>query len=98
MEGSNIWYDGWAIPKYARNVKAASYFMNYLCRPDIVSRNMEVTGYVSTVAHPGNIGGKDRYDADRVLGRKLFLRTGSGAYPDRPGSISGPEDRGTFVP
>lgn len=27
-EGSNIWYDGWAIPKYARNVKAASYFIN----------------------------------------------------------------------
>ena len=52
LEGSNIWYDGWAIPKYARNVKAASYFMNYLCRPDIVSRNMEVTGYVSTVATP----------------------------------------------
>ena len=52
LEGSNIWYDGWAIPKYARNVKAASYFMDYLCRPDIVSRNMEVTGYVSTVATP----------------------------------------------
>ena len=26
-EGSNIWYDGWAIPKYARNVKAASYLL-----------------------------------------------------------------------
>lgn len=52
LEGSNIWYDGWAIPKYARNVKAASYFMDYLCRPDIVSRNMEVTGYVSAVATP----------------------------------------------
>ena len=30
-EGSNIWYDGWAIPESARNVKAASYFIDYLC-------------------------------------------------------------------
>lgn len=49
-EGSNIWYDGWAIPKYARNVKAASYFINYLCQPDIALRNMDAIGYVSAVA------------------------------------------------
>ena len=29
-EGSNIWYDGWVIPKYAKNPQAASYFIN-LC-------------------------------------------------------------------
>lgn len=52
VEGSNIWYDGWVIPKYARNVKAASYFMDYLCRPDIALRNMEANGYVSAVATP----------------------------------------------
>ncbi len=46
-EGSNIWFDGWAIPKYARNVKAATYFIDYMCRPDIAIRNMEETGYVS---------------------------------------------------
>lgn len=51
-EGSNIWYDGWVIPRYARNVKAASYFMDYLCRPDVALRNMEATGYVSAVATP----------------------------------------------
>lgn len=51
-EGSNIWYDGWAIPKYARNVKAASYFMDYLCRPDIALRNMDAIGYVSAIATP----------------------------------------------
>lgn len=49
LEGSNIWYDGWAIPRYAKNVKAASYFMNYLCRSDIALQNMDVTGYVSAV-------------------------------------------------
>lgn len=51
-EGSNIWYDGWVIPKYAKNPKAASYFINFLCRPDIALRNMETSGYVSAVAAP----------------------------------------------
>lgn len=49
-EGSNIWYDGWVIPKYSRNVKAASYFINYLCQPEIAMRNMDAIGYVSAVA------------------------------------------------
>ena len=51
-EGSNVWYDGWVIPKYARNKKAASYFINYLCRPDVALRNMDACGYVSAVATP----------------------------------------------
>ena len=51
-EGSNIWYDGWVIPKYAGNPKAASYFINFMCRPDIALRNMEASGYVSAVASP----------------------------------------------
>ena len=51
-EGSNIWYDGWVIPKYAKNPKAASYFINFLCRPDIALRNMEATGYVCSIASP----------------------------------------------
>ena len=52
IEGSNVWFDGWVIPKYARNVKAASYFINYMCRPDIALRNMDAIGYVSAVATP----------------------------------------------
>jgi len=46
-EGSNVWFDGWIIPKYAKNVKAATYFIDFMCRPDIAVRNMEETGYVS---------------------------------------------------
>ncbi len=52
QEGSNVWFDGWVIPKYAKNRKAASYFINYLCRPDIAIANMQTTGYVSAVATP----------------------------------------------
>ena len=46
-EGSTVWFDGWVIPKYARNIKAATYFIDFMCRPDIVIRNMEETGYVA---------------------------------------------------
>ena len=46
-EGSTMWFDGWVIPKYAKNVKAASYFINYMCKPENAIRNMEVIGYVS---------------------------------------------------
>lgn len=50
QEGSNVWFDGWVIPKYSRNVKAASYFINYMCQSDIALRNMDAIGYVSAVA------------------------------------------------
>ena len=46
-EGSTVWFDGWVIPKYAKNVKAASYFIDFMYRPDIAIRNMEETGYVA---------------------------------------------------
>lgn len=46
-EGSTVWFDGWVIPKYAKNTKAATYWINFMCRPDIAIRNMDVTGYVS---------------------------------------------------
>lgn len=52
LEGSNIWFDGWVIPRYARNVKAASYFLNYLCQPDIALRNMDISGYTSALGTP----------------------------------------------
>ncbi len=48
-EGSAIWFDGWVIPKYAKNVKAANYFINFMCKPENAVRNMDMTGYVSAV-------------------------------------------------
>ena len=47
-EGSTVWFDGWVIPKYAKNIKAATYFINFMCRPDIAISNMEETGYVAS--------------------------------------------------
>ena len=51
-EGSIVWFDGWVIPKYAKNVKAARYFINFLCKPENALRNMEEIGYVSCVGGP----------------------------------------------
>ena len=49
-EGSVVWFDGWVIPKYARNLRAARYFIDYMCKPENAIRNMDATGYVSVVA------------------------------------------------
>ncbi len=51
-EGSNIWFDGWVIPKYAKNPKAASYFINFMCMPENALRNMDEIGYVSVIGSP----------------------------------------------
>ncbi|MBO4605785.1 MAG: ABC transporter substrate-binding protein [Bacteroidales bacterium] len=48
-DGSIVWFDGWVIPKYAKNVKAARYFINYMCKPENALRNMDVIGYVSCI-------------------------------------------------
>ena len=47
--GSIVWFDGWVIPKYAKNIKAARYFINFMCMPENALRNMDVIGYVSAV-------------------------------------------------
>ena len=47
--GSIAWFDGWVIPKYAKNVKAASYFINFMCMPENAISNMDYIGYVSAI-------------------------------------------------
>ena len=51
-EGFTIFFDGWVIPKYAKNIKAANYWINFMCRPDIVLKNSDATGYVSCSGAP----------------------------------------------
>lgn len=90
LEGSNIWYDGWAIPKYARNVKAASYFLDYICCPENAIRNMDMTGYVSAIATPEIL--EERMDTTLTESVDVSYFFGPGAeharvnpvqYPDR---------------
>lgn len=88
-EGSNIWFDGWVIPKYARNKKAASYFLNYLCQPDIVLRNMDITGYTSVVATPEIIDEMSDTTLSETVNLSYFFGSGNDSlllnpiqYPD----------------
>lgn len=48
-ECSNIWFDGWVMPKGA-NVDLAEKFINFLSRPVNAAANMNFIGYTSAVA------------------------------------------------
>lgn len=48
-EGSNIWFDGWIMPKGA-NKELAQDFVNFLCIPEIAARNMDYIGYSTSIA------------------------------------------------
>lgn len=50
MEGSNIFCDGWVIPRYAGNVEAANLWINFMCKPEIAVQNMDYIGYTAGVA------------------------------------------------
>ncbi|MBD5131863.1 MAG: extracellular solute-binding protein [Clostridiales bacterium] len=47
-EGSNVWVDGWIIPKYAGNVEAANYFIKFINtyddEYDFAMRNFDYMG------------------------------------------------------
>ena len=48
-ECSNIWFDGWVMPKGA-NVELAQKFIDFLSRPENAVANMNYIGYTSAVA------------------------------------------------
>ena len=48
-EGSNIWFDGWVMPKGA-NKELAQIFVNFICDPASAIKNMEYIGYTSAIA------------------------------------------------
>ncbi len=44
-EGSNVWIDGWVIPKNSKNKENAEAFINFLCDPKIALMNFEFITY-----------------------------------------------------
>ena len=88
-EGFTLFFDGWVIPKYAKNPKAASYWINFMNRPDIVIRNVIETGYVSCNAAPEVLEAfeDDSYepiDLSYFFGPDYTaVRTDPVLYPDR---------------
>lgn len=49
LEGSNIWFDGWVMPKGA-DKELAQCFVDFLSMPKNAARNMEMIGYTSAIA------------------------------------------------
>ncbi len=49
VEGANVWVDSFVIPKYAKNEKAAQYFLKYLCEYDNAYLNRSYAGCSSPV-------------------------------------------------
>ena len=50
QECSNIWFDGWVMPKGAQNTEAAEAFVDFLSRPENAVANMNYIGYTSSIA------------------------------------------------
>lgn len=55
-EGSNVWFDGWCVPKSSKNVELAKEFIEFMSRPEVVVRNMNYIGYTS------GVGGQEVFD------------------------------------
>ena len=45
LDGSNIWYDAWVLPKGSTNKDLAYEFLNFLSDPKNASDNMDYIGY-----------------------------------------------------
>ena len=89
-EGSNVWFDGWCIPVYAKNTKAAAYFINYLCMPQNAILNMEEIGYVSVIASPEILAWADDDEVEATADLSYFFGEEATAvhanqvlYPDK---------------
>lgn len=90
QEGSNVWFDGWVIPKYAVNKKAAAYFINFMCMPENALRNMDEIGYVSVIASPEVLEAKIDPELDEYIDLSYFFGEHADSvpvdaiqYPDR---------------
>ena len=48
-EGSNVWFDGWVMPKGA-NIELSQDFVNFLADPENAVKNMNFIGYTPVVS------------------------------------------------
>lgn len=69
-EGSNVWIDGWVIPKNAENKENAHKFIDFMCRPDIALMNFDYITYSTP------------NDAARALIEDEEIRNSEIAFPD----------------
>lgn len=83
-EGSNVWFDGWVIPKYAKNVKAAEWFINFMCTPENALRNMDAIGYVSVIGTPEILEAKIDESLEEAIDLTYFFGEGADSVKVNP--------------
>ncbi len=89
-EGTNLFFDGWVIPKYAVNTQAANEFVNFMITPKVAVQNMEYIGYTSVVSSPETLefAQSSAYEDDEAVDVSYFfegqtnVKTNSAMYPD----------------
>ncbi len=75
--GTNLWFDGWAIPAYAGNVQAANEWIAFMLSEEAAIANMDYIGYTSVVA--GTTGDVLEYvqeyafDDDEAINAEYFF-------------------------
>lgn len=66
-EGTNLWIDGWVIPKNALHKENAEKWINFLCRPDIAKKNFEYITYSTP-----NVGAQALLDSEYLDNEAVF--------------------------
>ncbi|MCQ2387855.1 MAG: extracellular solute-binding protein, partial [Clostridia bacterium] len=80
-EGSNIWFDGWVIPKDSEKADVAKMFLDFISMPENVIKNMDYIGYTSVVAGEEVFNYvKDKYDKNEGKETDLSYFFGEGNY------------------
>ena len=69
-EGSNVWFDGWCMPKGA-NKEIAEEFVNFISSPEIAAMNMDYVGYTSPIV------GEDVW---KLVNEKYAAKAGEESY------------------
>ena len=69
-EGTNVWIDGWVVPKNAQNKENAEKFIDFMCRADIALMNFDYITYSTP------------NDAARELIEDEDIRNSEIAFPD----------------
>lgn len=79
-EGSQVWYDVFAIPADAPNAAAAYRFLSFMLRPDVIARASNYTHYANANAAAANLVAPEvrndpgAYPSPEVA-RRLFVTT-----------------------
>lgn len=86
--GSNIWFDGWAIPKNEKRseetFELAMAFLDFLSDPEIASKNMDYTGYTSFIGGDSILElAREWYDVRESL---VYTEEGESIYYIDPNS------------